>query len=102
MVNYNFDVAFAALADGTRRAILARLAESDASVGELAAPFAMSLPAVSKHLKLLERAGLIHRERDGRVCTAAALDPDRLRAIMAWLEHQRRCWEDRFYALDGD
>ena len=101
MVNYNFDVAFAALADGTRRAILARLAESDASVGELAAPFAMSLPAVSKHLKLLERAGLIHRERDGRV-HRCRLDPDRLRAITAWLEHQRRCWEDRFYALDGD
>ena len=101
MVNYNFDVAFAALADGTRRAILARLAESDASVGELAAPFAMSLPAVSKHLKLLERAGLIHRERDGRV-HRCRLDPDRLRAIAAWLEHQRRCWEARFYALDGD
>lgn len=101
MVNYEFDAAFAALADGTRRAILARLAEGDASVGQLAAPFDMSLPAVSKHLKLLERAGLIHRERDGRV-HRCRLDPDRLRAAAAWLEHQRRTWEDRFYALDGD
>ncbi len=101
MVNYTLDAAFAALADATRRAILARLAEGDASVGALAAPFDMSLPAVSKHLKLLERAGLIRRERDGRV-HRCRLDPDRLRATAAWLEHQRRAWEDRFYALDGD
>ncbi len=101
MVNYSLDAAFAALADATRRTILARLAEGDASVGDLAAPFDMSLPAVSKHLKLLERAGLIHRERDGRV-RRCRLDPDRLRAAAAWLEHQRRAWEGRFYALDGD
>ncbi len=101
MVNYNLDAAFAALADATRRAILARLAEGDATVGALAAPFDMSLPAVSKHLKLLERAGLIRRERAGRV-HRCRLDPDRLRDAAAWLEHQRRAWEDRFYALDGD
>ncbi len=101
MVNYSLDTAFAALADATRRAILARLAEGDASVGDLAAPFDMSLPAVSKHLKLLERAGLIRRERDGRV-HRCRLDPDRLHAAAAWLEHQRRAWEDRFYALDDD
>ena len=93
------DTTFAALADGTRRAILARLAEGDATVLELAAPFAMSLPAVSKHLKVLERAGLITRGRDAqrRPChlRAEALD-----AVTAWAAHTRRVWEQRFDRLE--
>src|SRR5512147_3143205 len=91
---------FAALADPTRRAILARLATGEATVNELAAPFDMSLPAVSKHLKVLERAGLIARSRDAqrRPC---ALRPEALAAVSAWAEHTRRAWEDRFDRLDA-
>src|SRR5207244_12760753 len=86
---------FAALADPTRRAILARLALGETSVTELAEPFAMSLPAVSKHLKVLERAGLIARGR------AAQWRPCRLNAapledVAAWIEHYRRLWEQSF------
>jgi DNA-binding transcriptional ArsR family regulator len=90
---------FAALADPTRRAILARLTRGEASVTELAAPFAMSLPAVSKHLKVLERAGLITRSREAqwRPCR---LDVDALRAVDVWLEAYRRLWEERFDRLD--
>ena len=74
MVKYNLDRTFAALADPTRRAILARLSEGHATVGELAEPFDMSLPAVSKHLKVLQQAGLIERRRDGRtqICAVQA------------------------------
>jgi DNA-binding transcriptional ArsR family regulator len=92
------DLTFAALADSTRRAILARLAQGEATVNELAAPFAMSLPAVSKHLKVLERAGLISRGRDGtfRPCR---LEPEALVPATAWIEDNRKVWDDRFDKL---
>jgi DNA-binding transcriptional ArsR family regulator len=91
---------FAALADPTRRAILARLAEGEATVNELAAPFPMSLQAVSKHLKVLERAGLITRGKDAqwRPCR---LVPAPLRDIAEWTEQYRRHWEERYDHLDG-
>src|SRR5262249_49184309 len=94
------DTTFAALADPTRRAILARLALGEASVSELAAPFAMSQPAVSKHLKVLERAGLISRGRDAqrRPCR---LEAQPLATATAWLERYRRVWEANFHRLDG-
>jgi DNA-binding transcriptional ArsR family regulator len=90
---------FAALADPTRRAILARLAHGEATVTELAEPFAMSLPAVSRHLKVLERAGLISRGREAqwRPCR---LEPETLRGVDDWLETYRRFWTDRFDRLD--
>jgi len=90
---------FAALADPTRRAILARLALGETSVTELAEPFRMSLPAVSKHLKVLERAGLIARGREAqwRPCR---LEPGALRDIDEWLEGYRRLWSDRLDRLD--
>lgn len=91
---------FAALADPTRRAILARLARGEASVGELAAPFSISQPAVSKHLKVLEQAGLITRGRaaQSRPCK---LDATRLREISDWLDTYRRFWEESFDRLDA-
>lgn len=90
---------FAALADPTRRAILARLASGEVSVTELAEPFAMSLPAVSKHLKVLERAGLIARGRDAqwRPCRLSA---GPLREVADWVGHYRRFWMDSFDRLD--
>jgi DNA-binding transcriptional ArsR family regulator len=90
---------YAALADPTRRAILARLASGEASVGELAEPFEMSLPAVSKHLKVLERAGLIARGRKAqwRPCRLEAAP---LKDAAAWLEEYRRFWEDSFDRLE--
>jgi DNA-binding transcriptional ArsR family regulator len=89
-----------ALADPTRRAILARLALGETSVTELAQPFAMSLPAVSKHLKVLERAHLIERGREAqwRPCRLA---PEPLKAVAAWIEQYRRLWEERFDRLDA-
>ena len=94
------DATFAALADPTRRAILARLAAGEASVTELARPFAMSQPAVSKHLKMLERAGLISRGRDAqrRPCRIEARP---LAEANDWLERYRQLWERRFQSLDG-
>ena len=94
------DATFAALADPTRRAILARLALGEASVTELAAPFAMSQPAISKHLKVLERAGLISRGRDAqrRPCR---LQAQPLAAATSWLEQYRAAWEANFRRLDG-
>ncbi len=91
---------FAALADPTRRAILARLAASDATVMELAEPFAMSQPAISKHLKVLERAGLISRGRDAqrRPCRIEAKP---LAEANEWLENYRRFWEGNFERLDA-
>jgi DNA-binding transcriptional ArsR family regulator len=88
-----------ALADPTRRAILARLASGEATVTELAEPFAMSLPAVSKHLKVLQRAGLIARGREAqwRPCR---LQPEPLKDIADWVEHYRRFWEESFDRLD--
>ena len=90
---------FAALADPTRRAILGRLAAGEATVGELAEPFAMSLPAISKHLKVLERAGLITkgRQRQWRLCR---LDPAPLRGVADWLDQYRRFWEQSFDRLN--
>ncbi len=90
---------FTALADPTRRAILARLAAGEASVTELAAPFAMSLPAISKHLKVLERAGLIARGREAqwRPCR---LEAGPLKDAADWLEHYRRFWEQSFDRLE--
>jgi len=94
------DATFAALADPTRRAILARLAAGEATVMELAAPFAMSQPAVSKHLKVLERAGLISRGRDAqrRPCR---LEARPLKAVTDWLENYRGYWEESFQRLDS-
>jgi DNA-binding transcriptional ArsR family regulator len=90
---------FAALSDSTRRAILARLASSEASVTELAEPFAMSMPAISKHLKVLERAGLIARGREAqwRPCR---IEPGPLKDVANWLEHYRRFWDESFDRLD--
>ena len=101
MVKYSdrqLDGVFAALADPTRRAILARLAQGEASVGDLAAPFAMSLPAVSKHLGVLERAGLLAREKDGRV-RRCRLEPAPLEGAADWIDAYRRFWTGRFDAL---
>ena len=90
---------FAALADPTRRAILARLAGGEASVTELAAPFEMSLPAVSKHLKVLERAGLIARGRE-RQWRPARLEAGPLREVAEWTAAYRRFWEESYERLD--
>jgi DNA-binding transcriptional ArsR family regulator len=90
---------FAALADPTRRAILARLAAGETSVTELAAPFRMSLPAVSKHLKVLTRAGLITRSRKAQV-RPCRLKAKPLQDAVDWLEHYRRFWEESFDRLD--
>jgi DNA-binding transcriptional ArsR family regulator len=92
------DAAFAALADPTRRAIVARLATGEATVLELAEPFAISLPAISRHLKVLEHAGLISRGRDAqrRPCQ---LRPEALREVSAWADHTRQAWEERFDRL---
>ncbi len=91
---------FGALADPTRRAILARLAQGEATVNELARPFPISLQAISKHLKVLERAGLIARGRDAqwRPCR---LDPAPLRQIAAWMQQYRQFWEERYEQLDS-
>jgi len=93
------DLTFAALGDPTRRAIVERLAAGDATVLELAAPFRISLPAISRHLKVLEQAGLITRGRDAqrRPCR---LRPEALGQVAAWAEHTRRAWEERFDRLD--
>ena len=101
MVNYStetLDATFGALADPTRRAILAQLAHGESTVTALADPFSMSLPAVSKHLRVLESAGLLRREIDGRVhrCRLAA---EPMKDAAAWIERYRRFWEDQFDAL---
>jgi DNA-binding transcriptional ArsR family regulator len=90
---------FSALADPTRRAILARLALGETSVSALAAPFAMSMPAVSKHLKVLERAGLITRGRDAQM-RPCKIDASALKVADDWLEEYRRLWEERLDRLD--
>lgn len=90
---------FGALADPTRRAILARLSKGNASVSEIASPFDMSLPAVSKHLKVLERAGLIERGRDAQY-RPARLNARPLRDANAWVERYREFWEERADRLD--
>jgi DNA-binding transcriptional ArsR family regulator len=93
------DETFAALANSTRRAILARLAEGEASVNELAAPFNLTLPAISKHIKVLEHAGLITRGRRAqfRPCT---IDPGALAEVASWAEQYRHIWDDRFDRMD--
>jgi DNA-binding transcriptional ArsR family regulator len=95
-----FDVVFAALSDPTRRSIVGRLADGEATVLELAEPFPISLPAISRHLKVLEQAGLISRSRDGqrRPCR---LRPEPLAEIAAWAEHTRAAWEQRLDRLDA-
>ena len=94
------DATFAALADSTRRAILARLADGEASVTELAKPFAMSQPAISKHLKVLERAGLISRGRDAQR-RPRRIEGKPLAEASAWLERYRQIWEGNFRRLDA-
>ena len=100
MATDQLSVIFGALADPTRRAILARLAEGEATVNELAAPFAMSLPAISKHLKVLERAGLISRGREAqwRPCR---LEAESLREASEWVDRYRRFWESSYDKLDA-
>lgn len=93
------DQTFAALANSTRRAILARLAEGEATVNELAEPFNMTLPAISKHIKVLERAGLITQGQNAqfRPCT---IDVTPLKEILTWAEQYRHIWEERFDQMD--
>jgi DNA-binding transcriptional ArsR family regulator len=100
MSSGHLSTTFAALADPTRRAILARLASGEASVTELAEPFKMSMPAVSKHLKVLERAGLITRGREAqwRPCR---LEPAPLKDISTWVDWYREIWEQRLDRLDN-
>jgi len=96
----NLDAVFAALADPTRRAILSRLAAGEASVNEIAAPFEMSQPAVSKHLKVLERAGLIERDVD-KQRRPSRLKAEPMAAAVTWLEEFRQFWSASFDQLDG-
>lgn len=101
MVNYppaRLDATFAALADPTRRAILARLARGESSVMELAEPFDISLPAILKHLRVLEEAGLLGRQKDGRVNRCRLLVKP-MKDAAAWIEHYRKFWEQQFDAL---
>ena len=98
--NDQLDATFFALADPTRRAILARLAEGDASVTELAEPFRMSQPAISKHLKVLERAGLVSVGQDG-ARRPRRLVPERLEAATEWIDRYREIWESNFQRLDA-
>lgn len=97
-ISGQLDLTFGALADPTRRAILAHLAHGEATVGELARPFAVSRPAISKHLRVLERAGLVQRARDGRV-SRCELDAAPMREAAEWVERYREYWEGRLDAL---
>src|SRR5213596_3309818 len=99
-VTHRLDAIFAALADPTRRAIIARLASGQASVTELAEPFAMSQPAISKHLKVLERAGLISRGREAQR-RPRRLEPRPLADATDWIERYRRIWEGNYKRLDA-
>ena len=92
------DSIYAALGDRTRRAILTRLALGESTVGELAEPFAMSRPAISKHLRVLERAGLVRTDREGRV-SRCALDASGLREASSWVDQYRVFWENQLEAL---
>jgi DNA-binding transcriptional ArsR family regulator len=96
----DLSVTFAALADPTRRAILERLATGPATVAEVAAPFSMTQQAISKHLKVLEQAGLISRTRDAQ-SRPCQLEPDRLDAASGWIEQHRRIWAERYDRLDA-
>lgn len=97
-IDRKLDQTFHALADPTRRAILARLAYGSTTVGELAQPFPVSRPAISKHLRVLERAGLVRREREGRV-SRCELDAAAIREAAAWLDQYRAFWLDQLDAL---
>ncbi len=99
MTTVQLDRTFAALADPTRRAILTRLTEGDATVAELAAPFPVSQPAVSRHLKVLERAGLISRRRRA-TARLSHLEAEPLREATAWLARYREYWDERYDRLD--
>lgn len=94
------DATFAALADPTRRAILARLAAGEATINELAAPFSISQPAITKHVKVLERAGLVTRRVDAQR-RPVRLKAEPMKAAASWIEDYRRFWERRFDALDA-
>jgi DNA-binding transcriptional ArsR family regulator len=94
------DATFTALADPTRRAMVARLARADATVNELAAPFDLSLPAISKHLKVLERCGLISRSRQAQF-RPCHLEREALDSALDWIEQNRRIWTERFDKLDA-
>lgn len=94
------DLTLAALADPTRRAMLERLAEGETRVTDLARPFGMSLNAVSKHIRVLERAGLVRRRRSGRE-HLLSLDPSPLHPVAAWIEHRRNPWTARLDELDA-
>ncbi len=100
MIDERLDLTFAALANSTRRAMLARLAEGEATVNELAAPFALSLPAISKHLKVLEKAGLIVRGQQAQF-RPRTLDAGPLEEISTWAEQYRPVWEARFDRMDS-
>jgi DNA-binding transcriptional ArsR family regulator len=100
MVSASLDLTFAALADPTRRAMLARLASGEATVNELAEPFALSQPAISKHLKVLERAGLISRSRAAQT-RPCRLEAARLQDVAQWVAPYRALWEDSFDRLDA-
>ena len=100
LTDERLDAAFAALADPTRRAIVSRLSHGDATVTELAAPFDMSLPAISKHLKVLERGGLISRGRDAQF-RPCHLEVDVLDGTLDWISTHRRMWDERFDKLDA-
>ena len=100
LTDERLDAAFAALADPTRRAIVSRLSHGDATVTELAAPFDMSLPAISKHLKVLERGGLISRGRDAQF-RPCHLEVDMLDGTLDWISTHRRMWDERFDKLDA-
>ena len=98
-INDPLSITFAALADPTRRAILARLAEGEATVNQLAEPFEMSLQAISKHLKVLERAGLISKGRDAQY-RPCRLEAEPLTEAIDWISHNRKIWTDRFDQLE--
>jgi DNA-binding transcriptional ArsR family regulator len=98
--SHTLDAIFSALADPTRRAILGRLAEGDVTVGELAEPFDMSLPAISKHIRVLERAGLLIQEKDGRI-RRCHLNPEPLKEAAEWINHYRQFWEEQFDQLSA-
>jgi DNA-binding transcriptional ArsR family regulator len=98
--SFRLDAVFAALSDPTRRRIVERLARKPLTVGEIASEFAVSQPAISKHLKVLERSGLLEREIDGRV-HHCRLDPKAMHAASAWIAEQRRYWNAAFERLDA-
>jgi DNA-binding transcriptional ArsR family regulator len=100
MATDRLSMIFAALADPTRRAILARLADGDATVSELAEPFSISLPAISRHLKVLEQAGLISRSRSAQ-WRSSSLEPGALKEATEWMERYRRFWDASFDRLDA-